>query len=61
MRADGERGRGTMRSSGTLATASLVVVGYFASIVPGFSADLIWEVENPFRFFKRSSSFDMYE
>lgn len=50
-----------MRSSAALATVSLVVVGYFASIIPGHSADLIWEVENPFRFFKRSASFDMYE
>jgi hypothetical protein len=25
------------------------------------AADLIWEVENPFRFFKRSSSFEMHE
>ena len=28
---------------------------------PSYSADLNWKVENPFRFFKRSSSFDMYE
>lgn len=45
----------------TLATASLVVAGYLVSSIPGHAADLIWEVENPFRFFKRAASFDMYE
>lgn len=50
-----------MRSSKTLAATSLVVAGYLVSTIPGIASDLDWEVENPFRFFKRSSSFDMYE
>jgi hypothetical protein len=50
-----------MRSSGTLATASLVAAGLVTTIIPSHSADLVWEVENPFRFFKRSTSFAMYE
>ena len=28
---------------------------------PSNSADILWKVENPFRFFKRTASFDMYE
>jgi len=28
--------------------------------VPSLAADLVWQVENPFRFFKNSSSFAMY-
>ena len=28
---------------------------------PSNSAEILWKVENPFRFFKRSASFDMYE
>jgi len=45
----------------SLAATILVVAGYVFACVPGHAADLIWEVENPFRFFKRTSSFDMYE
>jgi lysophospholipase L1-like esterase len=44
-----------------LASTSLVVALYVFSNIPGRAADLIWEVENPFRFFKRSASFDMHE
>ncbi len=44
------------------ATAWLVatiLIGLTAT--PSNSADILWKVENPFRFFKRSASFDMYE
>ena len=46
----------------TLATTSLVVAlstGF--GIAPSKSADLVWQVENPFRFFKRSASFEAQE
>src|SRR5882757_2951005 len=46
----------------TLATTSLVValsIGF--GIAPSKSADLVWQVENPFRFFKRSASFEAQE
>src|SRR5258705_10922033 len=46
----------------TLATTSLVVAlstGF--GITPSKSADLVWQVENPFRFFKRSASFEAQE
>src|SRR6202140_5045686 len=45
-----------------LATTSLVVAlstGF--GIAPSKSADLVWQVENPFRFFKRSASFAAQE
>lgn len=29
--------------------------------VPAWAADLVWQVESPFRFFKNASSFAMYE
>jgi hypothetical protein len=45
-----------------LATMSLVVVlATGLGITPSKSADLHWQVENPFRFFKRSASFDAQE
>jgi hypothetical protein len=39
--------------------AALLSLGFTAT--PSQSAELNWKVENPFRFFKRSASFDMYE
>ena len=45
-----------------LAITSFVIVlvcGLGANLAQ--AADLIWEVESPFRFFKRTSSFDMHE
>ena len=31
------------------------------AVVPAQATDLVWEVENPFRFFKQSASYAMYE
>ena len=46
----------------TLATASLIVVlAAGLNTTPSKAADLLWQVENPFRFFKRSASFDAQE
>jgi len=39
-----------------LAAAFVVLAGATACV----GADLVWQVESPFRFFKRSTSFDMY-
>jgi hypothetical protein len=45
-----------------LATTSLfVVLSTGFGTTPSKSADLVWQVENPFRFFKRSASFDTQE
>jgi len=44
--------------------AATLLVAIFAiglSATPSISADILWKVENPFRFFKRSAAFDMYE
>jgi hypothetical protein len=46
------------RAAATLFVATFSI-GLSAS--PSNSADILWKVENPFRFFKRSASFDMYE
>jgi lysophospholipase L1-like esterase len=40
--------------------ASLAITSSLA-VSPGFAADLIWEVENPFRFFKPTRSFALHE
>jgi hypothetical protein len=46
----------------TFAATSVVVALYsIMGISSGHAADLIWEVENPFRFFKRTSTYDMFE
>jgi hypothetical protein len=39
------------------AAVSVVV----SSGIPAYAADLVWQVENPFRFFKNAASFAMYE
>ena len=45
------------------ARATAWAISLFASLAAGSShaADLIWEVENPFRFFKASRSFALHE
>ena len=45
------------------AAATLFVATFSIGLTatPSISADILWKVENPFRFFKRSASFDMYE
>ena len=48
-----------MRSLKLPIAFALVTIGL--SAVPVHAADLVWEVENPFRFFKQSTSYAMYE
>jgi hypothetical protein len=48
----------TMRTELLLA-ATLIVSTQVFGIKAGHAADLVWEVENPYRFFTRSSSFDV--
>jgi lysophospholipase L1-like esterase len=43
-----------------LATLVTAILFSISSIGPSFASDLVWEVENPFRFFKRSTAFDMH-
>ena len=50
-----------MRSIGVRATASCLAIYAALSIAPVQAADLIWEVESPFRLFKPTASFDMHE
>ncbi len=50
-----------MRYAALAATSLVAVCTIGLSATPSKSADLLWKVENPFRFFKRTSSFDMYE
>jgi lysophospholipase L1-like esterase len=50
----------TMRTEVLLA-ATLIVSTQVCGITAGHAADLLWEVENPYRFFTRTSSFDMQE
>ncbi|HKD31467.1 MAG TPA: hypothetical protein VKC66_36885 [Xanthobacteraceae bacterium] len=44
-----------------LVVAILIVLTPVFATTAGHAADLIWEVENPYRFFKRSSSFEVQE
>src|SRR5215470_8126954 len=44
-----------------LVAAALMVSTQMYGIKAGHAADLVWEVENPYRFFKRTSSFDVQE
>src|SRR5215469_13207819 len=44
-----------------LVAATLIVAMQVHGTKSGHAADLIWEVENPYRFFKRSSSFEVQE
>jgi hypothetical protein len=46
----------------TFAATSVVVALYsIMGIGTSYAADLVWEVENPFRFFKRTSTYEMFE
>ena len=47
-----------MRHVALATTSLLVVLSTGFGTTPSKSADLVWQVENPFRFFKRSASFD---
>jgi len=44
-----------------LLAATLIVATQVSGVRAGHAADLQWEVENPYRFFMRSSSFDLQE
>jgi hypothetical protein len=44
-----------------LVAATLIVSTQAVGLKAGYAADLVWEVENPYRFFKRTSSFDVQE
>src|SRR5215471_19060528 len=50
-----------MRTKGLVAATLIISVQTISGIAVGHAADLIWEVENPYRFFKRTSSFDVHE
>jgi hypothetical protein len=50
-----------MRHVALATTSLLVVLSTGFGTTPSKSADLVWQVENPFRFFKRSASFDAQE
>lgn len=45
----------------SLTAASLIVAAQAAGIAASHAADLVWEVENPYRFFKRTASFEAQE
>jgi len=45
----------------SLVTACIASCFTVLGAVPSLAADLVWQVENPFRFFRNSSSFAMYE
>jgi hypothetical protein len=47
-----------MRGEAFVAAATLVAAQLCFDVSVSRAADLIWEVENPYRFFKRSASFD---
>src|SRR5437660_7401926 len=54
-------GRQQMRIK-SLAAATVIVAAQVAcGAAAGHAADLVWEVENPYRFFKRSASFEAQE
>jgi len=50
-----------MRIKALLATTLFVSVQSGYGIATSHAADLLWEVENPYRFFKKSASFDVQE
>jgi lysophospholipase L1-like esterase len=50
-----------MRSKALLATTLLVSIQTGFGVGVSYANDLIWEVENPYRFFKKSTSFEAHE
>jgi len=50
-----------MRTRALVATTLLVALQSGSGIAVSHAADLIWEVENPYRVFKRTASFEMHE
>src|ERR1700730_278588 len=54
-------GEGHMRHVALATTTLVVVLSTGFATTPSKSAELVWQVENPFRFFKRSASFEAQE
>ena len=50
-----------MRTRALVTTTLFVALQSGSGIAVSHAADLTWEVENPYRFFKRSTSFEMHE
>jgi hypothetical protein len=50
-----------MRTKALVATTLFISTQTMYGIATSHAADLLWEVENPYRFFKRSSSFEVQE
>lgn len=50
-----------MRRKAILAAATVVAAQLGFGVAASHASDLIWEVENPYRFFKRSASFEVQE
>jgi len=50
-----------MRTKALLATTLFISAQFLYGIATSHAADLLWEVENPYRFFKRSASFEVQE
>ena len=50
-----------MRRQAFLATALFLAVQFLSGITEVRATGLLWEVENPYRFFKRESAFEMQE
>ena len=51
----------TIRGHALAATAFFVGVTFSSLATSAVAADLIWQVENPFRFFKSTRSFALHE
>ena len=50
-----------MRYAALAATTLVAVCSVGLSATPSISSEILWKVESPFRFFKRESSFAMYQ
>jgi hypothetical protein len=50
-----------MRTKALIAATLVASAQVICGIPAGHAADIVWEVENPYRFFKRTSSFDAQE
>src|SRR5580700_793035 len=50
-----------MRPKALVATTLFISFQTVCGVATSYAADLTWEVENPYRFFKRSTSFDTQE
>jgi lysophospholipase L1-like esterase len=50
-----------MRTRSLAAVTLVISMQVMGGIAAGHAADLVWEVENPYRFFKRTASFDTHE